>query len=328
MPRCSRCQGENPPAQKFCGQCGAPLGTSPQALQGERKQVSVLFADIQGSLEMFADKDPEEARRVLDPVLKAMIDAVQSYEGTVNRVMGDGVMGTFGAPIAHEEHALLACYAGLKMQRQIAALSSQLFAEEDPGIRVRVGINSGEVVVRTLGSDLHMDYTAVGLAARVEQLAAPGSVVVTADTLRLAEGYVEARSFGKVPIKGLPAPIEVFELTGASSIRSRLKLSSARGLTPFVGRRAESAVLAKALARAAAVTLSCPRMPCSGTQRSPTEPPPGKGRSWRWWASRGSASPAWRTSSCTRSRPGARCSSSRAPSPTAMAFLTCRWWSS
>ena len=251
MPRCSRCQGENAPAQKFCGQCGASLGASPEAFQGERKQVSVLFADIQGSLEMFADKDPEEARRVLDPVLKAMIDAVQSYEGTVNRVMGDGIMGTFGAPVAQEEHALLACYAGLKMQRQIATLSRQLSHGEAPALRVRVGINSGEVVVRTLGNALHMDYAAVGLAARVEQLAAPGSVVVTADTLRLAEGYVEARSCGKVPIKGLPAPIEMFQLTGASSIRSRLKLSSARGLPPFVGRSTESAVLARALSRAA-----------------------------------------------------------------------------
>ena len=220
--------------------------------EGERKQVSVLFADIQGSLQMLSGKDPEEARRVLDPVLKNMIEAVQSYEGTVSRVMGDGIMATFGAPIAQEEHAVLACYAALRMQQRIARLAEKSVDGDGAAVRVRVGINSGEVVVRFLGNHLHMDYTAVGLAARMEQIAAPGSIIVTADTMRLAEGYVEGRSLGLVPIKGLAAPLEIFELTGASSIHSRLKLAAARGLTPFVGRAEEMDLLAQSLARAVA----------------------------------------------------------------------------
>jgi class 3 adenylate cyclase/tetratricopeptide (TPR) repeat protein len=268
---CAHCGSMNPLAQKFCGECGAALGSRSSvpntgtlavlsqkrladallsSTEGERKQVSVLFADIQGSLQMFAEKDPEEVRRVLDPVLKNMVEAVHSYEGTVSRIMGDGIMATFGVPVAQEEHAILACYAALRMQEQMARLGEHAADGDAAGVRVRVGINSGEVVVRALGNDLHLDYATVGLAARVEQIATPGSIVVTADTMRLAEGYVEARSLGPVPIKGLPVPLEVFELTGASAIHSRLKLAAARGLTPFVGRARELDMLAQALGQA------------------------------------------------------------------------------
>src|SRR5213078_1139811 len=149
--------------------------TSKAALEGERKQVTVLFADLKGSMELLADRDPEEARKILDPVLEHMMEAVHRYEGTVNQVMGDGIMALFGAPLAHEDHAVRACYAALRMQESIRRYSEGVRRVEGIPIRIRVGLNSGEVVVRAIGSDLHMDYTAVGqtthLAARMEQLA-------------------------------------------------------------------------------------------------------------------------------------------------------------
>jgi class 3 adenylate cyclase len=169
--------------------------TSRSALEGERKQVTVLFADLKGSMELLADRDPEEARKLLDPVLERMMEAVHRYEGTVNQVMGDGIMALFGAPLAHEDHAVRACYAALDMQAAIRRHAEEARAAHGINPQIRVGLNSGEVVVRAIGSDLHMDYTAVGqtthLAARMEQLAGPGATVLTADTLRLAEGYIE-----------------------------------------------------------------------------------------------------------------------------------------
>src|SRR5262249_49305874 len=157
--------------------------TSRTALEGERKQVTVLFADLKGSMELLADRDPEEARKMLDPVLEHMMDAVHRYEGTVNQVMGDGIMALFGAPLAHEDHAVRACYAALRMQQAVARYADDLRQREGVNVQIRVGLNSGEVVVRTIGSDLHMDYTAVGqtthLAARMEQLARAGTTLVT-----------------------------------------------------------------------------------------------------------------------------------------------------
>src|SRR5262249_31636106 len=153
---------------------------SKAALAGERKQVAVLFADLKGSMELLADRDPEEARKILDPVLELMMESVHRYEGTVNQVMGDGIMALFGAPLAHGAHAVRACYAALLMQASLAALQGQLLRLHGVAIQVRVGVNSGEVVVRSIGSDLHMDYTAVGqtthLAARMEQIARPGAI--------------------------------------------------------------------------------------------------------------------------------------------------------
>src|SRR3989475_920405 len=166
--------------------------TSRSALEGERKQVTVLFADLKGSLELLADRDPEEARQLLDPVLQRMMEAVHRYEGTVNQVMGDGIMALFGAPIAHEDHAVRACYAALAMQEAIRSYADQVRQTHQVEIQIRVGLNSGEVVVRAIGNDLHMDYSAIGqtthLAARMEQLAPPGSILTTGETLRLAEG--------------------------------------------------------------------------------------------------------------------------------------------
>ena len=194
--------------------------TSKAALEGERKQVTVLFADLKGSMELLADRDPEEARKLLDPVLERMMEAVHRYEGTVNQVMGDGIMALFGAPLAHEDHAVRACYAALRMQESSSSTRTRCRRSHGVPVQIRVGLNSGEVVVRSIGSDLRMDYTAVGqtthLAARMEQLATPGTILLTPATLRLAEGYVQVRRSGPCRSRASPEPVEVYELTGAS----------------------------------------------------------------------------------------------------------------
>jgi class 3 adenylate cyclase/tetratricopeptide (TPR) repeat protein len=226
------------------------------ALEGERKQVTVLFADLKGSMELLADRDPEEARQILDPVLEQMMAAVHRYEGTVNQVMGDGIMALFGAPIAHEDHAVRACYAALAMQASLQRYAEEVRRTQGLTVQMRIGLHSGEVVVRAISNDLHMDYSAVGqtthLAARMEQLATPGSILLTAATLRLAEGLVRVQALGPIPVKGLAEAVEVFELVGATSVRRRLQATVARGLSPFVGRQAELEVLQQALARAGA----------------------------------------------------------------------------
>jgi class 3 adenylate cyclase/tetratricopeptide (TPR) repeat protein len=220
-------------------------------VEGERKQVTVLFADLKGSMELLADRDPEEARKILDPVLERMIEAVHHYEGTVNQVMGDGIMALFGAPLAHEDHAVRACYAALRMQESVRQYADHVFRSRGLPIQIRVGLNSGEVVVRAIGSDLHMDYTAVGrtthLAARMEQAATPGSTLITAATLQLVEGYMQVRPLGPVAVRGLADPTEVYELVGARAVRSRLRAAATRGLTPFVGRTSELDQLAGTL---------------------------------------------------------------------------------
>ena len=225
-------------------------------LEGERKQVTVLFADTKGSMELIQGLDPEDARRLLDPAIHQMMDAVHRYEGTVNQVLGDGIMALFGAPLAHEDHALRACYAALAMQAAMRDYTEEMRRTHGLEVRIRVGLNSGEVVVRTIGNDLHMDYSAVGqtthVAARMEQLAAPGSIRLTAATLRLVEGLVRVNALGPVPVKGLADAVEVFELVGASAVRRRLQAAVARGLTRFVGRETELAALQQALERAGA----------------------------------------------------------------------------
>jgi class 3 adenylate cyclase/tetratricopeptide (TPR) repeat protein len=278
--RCANCGTQLAGGAKFCFECATPVsvpGSPPRfaspetytpkhlaeriinskaALEGERKQVTVLFADLKGSMELLADRDPEEARKILDPVLEHMMEAVHRYEGTVNQVMGDGIMALFGAPLAHEDHAVRACYAALRMQEAVKRYGEEVRRAHGIEVQIRVGLNSGEVVVRSIGSDLHMDYTAVGqtthLAARMEQLATPGSVRLTADTLQLVEGYVQIKSLGPVPIKGLSAPVEIYEATGVSAARSRLQAATVRGLTRFVGRDAEVEQLRKALDQARA----------------------------------------------------------------------------
>ena len=230
--------------------------TSRSALEGERKQVTVLFADLKGSMELLAERDPEEARQLLDPVLERMMAAVHRYEGTVNQVMGDGIMALFGAPLAHEDHAVRACYAALAMQATIRAYAEDVRRTHGITVQMRLGLNSGEVVVRAIGNDLHMDYSAIGqtthLAARMEQLATPGSILLTAATLHLVEGLVRVTAMGPVPVKGLDTPVDVFELVGASALRGRLQARMASGLTRFVGRGPELATLRQTLERAMA----------------------------------------------------------------------------
>jgi predicted ATPase/class 3 adenylate cyclase len=203
---------------------------------------------------LLADRDPEEARQLLDPVLERLMAAVQRYEGTVNQVMGDGIMALFGAPIAHEDHAIRACYAALAMQVSVQQYATEVQRTRGVPIHIRVGLNSGEVVVRAIGNDLHMDYTAVGqttyLAARVEQMAMPGSILITGETLRQAMGYVAVKSLDLVPVKGLHHPVEAFELQGAGPARTRMQAVAMRERTYFVGREAEREVLRQALSQA------------------------------------------------------------------------------
>jgi class 3 adenylate cyclase len=281
---CASCGEVNRPGAKFCRKCGhralhddapgaaassllrAPESYTPQhlaekiltskaALEGERKQVTVLFADLKGSMELLADRDPEEARNLLDPVLERMMEAVHRYEGTVNQIMGDGIMALFGAPLAHEDHAVRACYAAHDMQAAMRRHTEEVRHAHGIEVQIRVGLNSGEVVVRTIGSDLRMDYTAVGqtthLAARMEQLAPPGTIRLTTATLHLAEGYIEVKPLGPVPVKGLDTPVDVYEMVGVGPRRSRLHAAVVRGLTRFVGRAAELEAIRYALARAA-----------------------------------------------------------------------------
>jgi class 3 adenylate cyclase len=289
--KCPSCNASVPEVAKFCAECGAQLALAPSlsspataeglarkqprfasakdytpkhlakkiltsraALEGERKQVTVLFADLKGSMELIAERDPEEARAILEPVLERMMEAVHHYEGTVNLVMGDGIMKLFGAPVAHEDHAVRACYAALRMQEAIRRFTGELRHSRGLEVQIRVGLNSGAVVVGAIGSDLQVDYTAVGqtthLAARMEQFAAPGTVRLAADTLRLAEGYIAVKPLGPMPVKGVPHPVEVYELTGAAELRGRLHAAQARGLTHFVGRQNEIAQMQSALAQA------------------------------------------------------------------------------
>src|SRR5262245_10159783 len=230
--------------------------TSRSALEGERKQVTVLFADLKGSTELIRDLDPEQAQTLLDPALQHMMNAVHRFEGTVNQVLGDGIMALFGAPVAHEDHAVRACYAALAMQAAMRRYAEEVQRTQGVPLQMRVGLNAGEVVVRAIGSDLRMDYSAVGqtthLAARMEQMAMPGSMLITRAVLELVEGYVQVRPLGPVPVRGLDAPVEVFELVGASGIRRRLQASAVRGLTRFVGRHQELAALQQALEQAGA----------------------------------------------------------------------------
>jgi class 3 adenylate cyclase/tetratricopeptide (TPR) repeat protein len=265
---CTGCGHVNREAARFCDQCGHPLaapaapapsrGYTPRhlaerilrdrsALQGERKQVTVLFADLKGSMALSERLDPEHWHRILDRYFSVLSDAVHRYEGTVNQYTGDGIMALFGAPLAHEDHAERACLAALQMRAQLEALAGQL-REELPAeagfdFRARIGLNSGDVIVGKIGDDLRMDYTAqghtVGLASRIEQLAAPGQAYLTGTTARLVEGLFELRSEGARVIKGVSDPVDVFALLGRGPLRTRLQRAQAVGLAPFVARESE-----------------------------------------------------------------------------------------
>ena len=269
---CAACQAMNPAGNRFCNGCGTALGAasvpspdtytpghlarkilrSRETLAGERKQVTVLFSDLKGSLELLADRDPEDARVLLDAVLEKMMEAVHRYEGTVNQVMGDGIMALFGAPLACEDHAVRACYAALRMHRSVAASAEELRQRLGVDVQIRVGLNSGEVVVRSIGNDLQMDYSAVGqtthLAARMEQLSRPGTTLITAATRRLAERSIEAEAQGAMAVKGLREPVDVWELRRAAPSTSSLT-ATAGGQAPMLGRATELGRLEDLLGR-------------------------------------------------------------------------------
>jgi class 3 adenylate cyclase/tetratricopeptide (TPR) repeat protein len=273
--RCASCGHANPEAASFCNRCGArlsaaaadpgPRAYTPRhladkilagkgALEGERKPVTVLFADVARSMEIAERVDLEEWHRLLDRLFRTLTDGVHLYEGTINQYTGDGIMALFGAPIAHEDHAQRACAAALDLARDLAALAEGVRREHGIELAVRMGLNSGEVVVGRIGDDLRMDYTAqgpvVGLAARVQELAPPGGASVTGKTAQLAWGFFDFADRGEQRLKGASAPVRVFDLVGRGAIGSRLERSRERGFSRFVGRERELETLEAALREA------------------------------------------------------------------------------
>ncbi len=228
--------------------------SQPTQLDGERKQVTVLFADVMGSMDMAEQEDPEEWRRIMQRFFLLLSDGVRRFEGTVDKFTGDGIMALFGAPIAHEDHAPRACFAALHIKELVLAYAAELRRERGLNFSVRIGLNSGEVVAGGIGEDDQPAYTAVGhtvgLAQRMEALAEPGKAYLTEHAAELAQGFLELKDLGEFDVKGASRPIEVFELVGAGSARSRLDLSKERGLSRFVGRAEEMKILEDALEQA------------------------------------------------------------------------------
>src|SRR3954451_632113 len=220
---------------------------------GERKQVTVLFADVSGSMDLAEGQDPEEWRKIMQRFFSILADGVHRFEGTVDKFTGDGIMAVFGAPVAHEDHARRACYAALKMLDDVGDYAAELRRRHGRNFSTRIGVNSGEVVAAEVGEG---GYTAVGhtvgLAQRMEALAEPGKAYLTESTAELAHGYMELEDLGHFEIKGSSRPVGVFELAGVGAARSRLDLSRERGFSRFVGRDEEMATLNEALERAVA----------------------------------------------------------------------------
>ncbi|HKD39685.1 MAG TPA: adenylate/guanylate cyclase domain-containing protein [Myxococcaceae bacterium] len=266
--KCPRCGATNESREKFCGECGAALGTSqsatarksnepqiriaetspPENLEGERKTVTALFADIKGSMDLIEDLDPEEARAIVDPALKLMMEAVQRYRGYVAQSTGDGIFALFGAPVAHEDHPQRALLAALRMQAEVKRYADKLRAEKGVNLQVRVGANTGEVVVREIRTgEKHTEYLPIGhstsVAARLQALAAPGSIAITESVRKLIEGYFAIKSLGPARIKGVSEPLEIYEVSGPGPLRTRLQREAARGYTKFVGRQREMETL-------------------------------------------------------------------------------------
>jgi len=291
--KCPKCQFENtegvkcqgcskllPPTAKFCDECGSDLGepkatpsidySQPQSytpkfladkildsrnsIEGERKLVTVLFADVANYTSMTEKLGPEEVHQIMDGCFKVLMDEIHRYEGTIDKFTGDGVMALFGAPLAHEDHAQRACYAALAIQKAMAEYGDKI--EKDCGVefRMRIGIDSGHVIVSSVGSDLKMDYTAIGdpvnLASRMETNAKPGTVLVSADTFKIARDFFKFEPLGKVEVKGKEEPLEAYQLIEAGEVETRIEASVARGLTRFVGRKKEIGALKEAFDKA------------------------------------------------------------------------------
>jgi class 3 adenylate cyclase/predicted ATPase len=224
---------------------------------GERKTITALFADIKDSTALIEDLDPEEARQVIDPALQVMMDAVHRYEGFVTQSLGDGIFALFGAPIAHEDHPQRALYAALRMQEESKRYAERLLREQGINLQIRVGLNTGEVVLRSIRKDdLHTDYLPVGhsthIAARMESLASGGGIVVSQATHKLTEGYFRFNPLGAAKVKGVTEPIPIYEVLGVGPLRTRLQVAARRGLVRFVGRQDELAQLRRALESARA----------------------------------------------------------------------------
>jgi class 3 adenylate cyclase len=277
---CTECGKENPPASRFCNGCGHDLSRPdevtpidydhPQsytpkfladkilntrsAIEGERKLVTVLFADVANYTSISEKLDPEEAHQVMDGCFKILMDEIHKYEGTINQFTGDGVMALFGAPVAHEDHAQRACHAGLAIQSAVTAYGDKIKGDHGQDFKMRIGLNSGPVIVGAIGDDLRMDYTAVGdttnLAARMESMAQPGSIYISSNTQRLARDFFEFKSLGKIEVKGKEDPQEAFELIKTGEVETRIEASVAKGLTRFVGRKNSMAALMEAYEKA------------------------------------------------------------------------------
>jgi class 3 adenylate cyclase/predicted ATPase len=277
---CPACTAPVGAGARFCRKCGTGLSTTTihsdaiatrsssegwlrlltdetptDVADGERKTVTALFADIKGSTELMEDLDPEMARAIVDPALKLMIEAVRRYDGYVVQSTGDGIFALFGAPVAHEDHPQRALYAALRMQEDLRRYSAKLVADGGSPIQGRIGVNTGEVVVRVLETGHgHAEYTPIGhstnLAARMQNAAPVGSIAVTEATRRLSEGYFTLKALGVTRVKGLSEPVNVYEVTGLGPLRTRLQRAAARGLTKFVGRQREMDALHRALEQA------------------------------------------------------------------------------
>lgn len=275
---CRSCGRESPPGRKFCNGCGRPLAdpakqapspnprsytpkhlaekilASRSAIEGERKQVTVLFADLKGSMDLSESIDPEEWYAIMDRFFLILAGGIHRFEGTVNQYTGDGIMAIFGVPITHEDHAARACYAALSLQDDLRRYANEVRLAKAITLSVRMGLNSGEVVVGKIGDDLRMDYTALGhtasLAARMEQIAEPGKACLSEHTAKLVEGLISLKDLGRLAVKGVKEPLRVYELQGMGRLKTHLEVSHARGFSKFVGRGAETAVLESALDRA------------------------------------------------------------------------------
>ena len=276
--RCSRCGFDNPPPFKFCGNCGTPLqaGTAaappfpheqisreypirvaperalPDAPEGERKTVTALFADIKGSMDLMEELDPEAARALVDPALHLMIESVNRYGGYIVQSTGDGIFALFGAPIAHEDHPHRALYAALRIQDEMRRYSARLREAGNPPLEIRIGINTGEAVVRSIRTaDAHTEYTPIGhstsLAARMQTLAPTGAIAITEATRKFVSGYFDLKPLGPTSVKGVSEPVNVYEVLGLGALRTRLEVSAQRGLSKFVGRHRELEQLKRSL---------------------------------------------------------------------------------
>jgi class 3 adenylate cyclase len=270
---CPTCHTSNQIGSKFCDECGHDLRgpgdlpsirnrdvssytpkflaekilTTRSAIEGERKLVTVLFADVANYTAISETRDPEEVHEIIDGCFKILMNEIHRYEGTINQFTGDGIMAIFGAPVAHEDHAQRACYAALAIQKALTGYAARLRKEYDIEFKMRIGLNSGLVVVGAIGDDLRMDYTAVGdttnLAARMEQEARPGSIFISKNTYMIAKDYFEFLPLGELEVKGKKKPQEGYELIRVGKEKSRLKALAARGLTKFVGRKNSMAAL-------------------------------------------------------------------------------------